>query len=91
MATNRWIGVIGFADVPVMKKFFLIRWQVLGNFSRLYCRLDDGVMYNKLLNIQLSLRLAGCPNITVILTKADVEPPYRIDEVKQQITTHLLN
>lgn len=85
-------SVIGFVDVPGHEKFLSNMLAGIGGISHalLIVACDDGVMAQTIEHTAI-LRLAGCPNITVILTKADrVEPP-RIDEVKQQITTHLLN
>lgn len=78
---------IGFVDVPGHEKFLSNMLAGVGGISHalLIVACDDGVMAQTIEHISI-LRLAGCPQVTVILTKADRVTAERIEEVKQQTT-----
>ncbi|UNH42417.1 selenocysteine-specific translation elongation factor [Moellerella wisconsensis] len=76
---------IGFIDVPGHEKFLANMLAGIGGISHalLVVACDDGVMAQTLEHLSI-LRLAGCPNITVILTKADKASAEQIEMVRQQ-------
>lgn len=77
---------IGFVDVPGHEKFLANMLAGVGGITHtlLIVACDDGVMAQTLEHITI-LHLAGCPNITVVLTKADRVTPQRVEEVRQQV------
>lgn len=81
---------IGFIDVPGHEKFLANMLAGIGgiNHALLVVACDDGVMAQTLEHLAI-LRLAGCQNISVTLTKADRVDTARIDEVTQQIQSEL--
>lgn len=83
---------IGFIDVPGHEKFLSNMLAGVGGISHalLIVACDDGVMAQTIEHISI-LRLAGCPQVTVILTKADRVTPERIEEVRSQIIDVLAN
>ncbi|MEQ4924711.1 selenocysteine-specific translation elongation factor [Proteus hauseri] len=83
---------IGFVDVPGHEKFLSNMLAGVGGISHalLIVACDDGVMAQTIEHISI-LRLAGCPRVTVILTKADRVSSQRIEEVRQQISDFLAN
>ena len=83
---------IGFVDVPGHEKFLSNMLAGVGGISHalLIVACDDGVMAQTIEHISI-LRLAGCPQVTVILTKADRVTPERIEEVRSQTIDVLAN
>ncbi|QAV23099.1 selenocysteine-specific translation elongation factor [Proteus hauseri] len=83
---------IGFVDVPGHEKFLSNMLAGVGGISHalLIVACDDGVMAQTIEHVSI-LRLAGCPQVTVILTKADRVSTQRIDEVRQQVSDFLAN
>ncbi|MCT8264106.1 selenocysteine-specific translation elongation factor [Proteus terrae] len=83
---------IGFVDVPGHEKFLSNMLAGVGGISHalLIVACDDGVMAQTIEHISI-LRLAGCPQVTIILTKADRVTPERIEEVRSQTIDVLAN
>ncbi|MEQ5141548.1 selenocysteine-specific translation elongation factor [Proteus vulgaris] len=83
---------IGFVDVPGHEKFLSNMLAGVGGISHalLIVACDDGVMTQTIEHISI-LHLAGCPQVTVILTKADRVTSARIEEVRAQTTDVLAN
>lgn len=83
---------IGFVDVPGHEKFLSNMLAGVGGISHalLIVACDDGVMAQTIEHISI-LRLAGCPKVTVILTKADRVSSQRVEEVRLQISDFLAN
>lgn len=81
---------IGFIDVPGHEKFLANMLAGIGgiNHALLVVACDDGVMAQTLEHLSI-LRLAGCENISVILTKADRVDHSRIEQVTEQVTSEL--
>lgn len=81
---------IGFIDVPGHEKFLANMLAGVGgiNHALLVVACDDGVMAQTLEHLSI-LRLAGCEDITVILTKADRVDHSRIEKVTEQVTSEL--
>lgn len=81
---------IGFIDVPGHEKFLANMLAGIGgiNYALLVVACDDGVMAQTLEHLSI-LRLAGCENISVILTKADRVDHSRIEQVTEQVTSEL--
>ncbi|MEQ5120311.1 selenocysteine-specific translation elongation factor [Morganella morganii] len=84
--------VIGFVDVPGHEKFLGNMLAGIGGIRHilLIIACDDGVMAQTREHLAI-LRLAGRPQISVVLTKADRVPAERVEEVRQQITELLLS
>ncbi|MGG4609148.1 selenocysteine-specific translation elongation factor [Providencia sp. Me31A] len=83
-------SAIGFIDVPGHEKFLANMLAGVGgiNHALLVVACDDGVMAQTLEHLAI-LRLAGCQNITLILTKADRVDEPRIEQVTQQVRAEL--
>ncbi|HGN1707717.1 TPA: selenocysteine-specific translation elongation factor [Providencia rettgeri] len=83
-------SAIGFIDVPGHEKFLANMLAGIGgiNHALLVVACDDGVMAQTLEHLAI-LRLAGCQNITLILTKADRVDEPRIEQVTQQVRAEL--
>lgn len=83
-------SAIGFIDVPGHEKFLANMLAGVGgiNHALLVVACDDGVMAQTLEHLAI-LRLAGCQNITLILTKADRVDEFRIEQVTQQVRSEL--
>ncbi|EKT53671.1 selenocysteine-specific translation elongation factor [Providencia burhodogranariea] len=83
-------SAIGFIDVPGHEKFLGNMLAGVGgiNHALLVVACDDGVMAQTLEHLAI-LRLAGCPNITVVLTKADRVDEARISEVTEQVNAEI--
>lgn len=83
-------SAIGFIDVPGHEKFLANMLAGVGgiNHALLVVACDDGVMAQTLEHLAI-LRLAGCPNITVVLTKADRVDEARIAEVTEQVNAEI--
>ncbi|MEW2740163.1 selenocysteine-specific translation elongation factor [Providencia sp. PROV130] len=81
---------IGFIDVPGHEKFLANMLAGIGgiNHALLVVACDDGVMAQTLEHLSI-LRLAGCENVSVILTKADRVDHSRIEQVTEQVTSEL--
>lgn len=81
---------IGFIDVPGHEKFLANMLAGIGgiNHALLVVACDDGVMAQTLEHLSI-LRLAGCENVSVILTKADRVDHSRIEQVTKQVTSEL--
>ena len=81
---------IGFIDVPGHEKFLANMLAGIGgiNHALLVIACDDGIMAQTLEHLAI-LRLAGCPNITVILTKSDRVSLERVEEVRIQTINEL--
>ncbi len=83
-------SAIGFIDVPGHEKFLANMLAGVGgiNHALLVVACDDGVMAQTLEHLSI-LRLAGCQDITLILTKADRVDHSRIEQVIQQAKSEL--
>lgn len=84
--------VIGFVDVPGHEKFLGNMLAGIGGIRHilLIIACDDGVMAQTREHLAI-LRLAGRPQISVVLTKADRVLAERVEEVRQEITELLLS
>ena len=78
-------SAIGFVDVPGHEKFLANMLAGVGgiNHALLVVACDDGVMAQTREHLAI-LRLAGCQNITLVLTKADRVDEERIAAVSEQ-------
>ena len=83
-------SVIGFIDVPGHEKFLANMLAGIGgiNHALLVVACDDGVMAQTREHLAI-LRLAGCRNVTAILTKADRVDDNRIAVVTEQVKLEL--
>lgn len=83
-------SAIGFIDVPGHEKFLANMLAGIGgiNHALLVVACDDGVMAQTLEHLSI-LRLAGCQDLTVILTKADRADDLRIEQVAEQVKAEL--
>lgn len=81
---------IGFIDVPGHEKFLANMLAGIGgiNHALLVVACDDGIMAQTLEHLSI-LRLAGCQDVSVILTKADRVDELRVAEVTQQVHAEL--
>ncbi|EPB0481327.1 selenocysteine-specific translation elongation factor [Providencia stuartii] len=81
---------IGFIDVPGHEKFLGNMLAGVGgiNHALLVVACDDGVMAQTREHLAI-LRLAGCQNITAILTKADKVDAERIAHISLQVKNEL--
>lgn len=84
--------VIGFVDVPGHEKFLGNMLAGIGGIRHilLIIACDDGVMAQTREHLAI-LRLAGRPQLSVVLTKADRVEAARVEEVRQQIAELLLS
>ncbi|NIH24502.1 selenocysteine-specific translation elongation factor [Providencia heimbachae] len=83
-------SAIGFIDVPGHEKFLANMLAGVGgiNHALLVVACDDGIMAQTLEHLAI-LRLAGCQDITLILTKADRVDDERIAQVTEQVKSEL--
>ncbi|MGJ3355161.1 selenocysteine-specific translation elongation factor [Providencia sp. Je.9.19] len=83
-------SAIGFIDVPGHEKFLANMLAGIGgiNHALLVVACDDGVMAQTREHLAI-LRLAGCRNITAILTKADRVDAEQISFVTEQVKLEL--
>lgn len=83
--------VLGFIDVPGHEKFLANMLAGVGGIDHalLVVACDDGVMAQTREHLAI-LQLTGQPQLTVALTKADRVDESRIDEVREEIRTTLL-
>lgn len=83
-------SAIGFIDVPGHEKFLGNMLAGIGgiNHALLVVACDDGMMAQTREHLAI-LRLAGCQDITVILTKADKVDEQRITQVTEQTQAEL--
>lgn len=83
--------VLGFIDVPGHEKFLANMLAGVGGIDHalLVVASDDGVMAQTREHLAI-LQLTGQPQLTVALTKADRVEESRIDEVREEIRTTLL-
>lgn len=83
-------SAIGFIDVPGHEKFLANMLAGIGgiNHALLVVACDDGVMAQTREHLVI-LRLAGCRNITAILTKADRVDAEQISFVTEQVKLEL--
>nr|WP_314521196.1 selenocysteine-specific translation elongation factor [uncultured Lelliottia sp.] len=83
--------VLGFIDVPGHEKFLANMLAGVGGIDHalLVVACDDGVMAQTREHLAI-LQLTGQPQLTVALTKADRVDESRIDEVREEIRSTLL-
>lgn len=83
--------VLGFIDVPGHEKFLANMLAGVGGIDHalLVVACDDGVMAQTREHLAI-LQLTGKPQLTVALTKADRVEEGRIEEVREEIRTTLL-
>ncbi|MBD2801010.1 selenocysteine-specific translation elongation factor [Xenorhabdus sp. M] len=83
---------VGFVDVPGHEKFLSNMLAGIGGIEHilLVVACDDGVMAQTREHLAI-LRLIGRPDLTVVLTKADIFGQARVEEIRQQVTQLLIS